>query len=310
VRGNAEEHQFLVGTCSLAAQNSVHLLQYDDETTSVNCVGSYPVAGEVWHILSSPNDKDIFLTSDFRGLASLHKITENSSSILQEFAHSSRLTSMSWKDSKLILSTADSLLSYDMNTFTSISKSSFVNISTSSHDPHHNNLHAIASENHILIHDLRDNSQKYSIPDAHKGKILCLDFNPNNPYHLASSSIDSTVRIWDMRKPEKCLRVIHEHSHWVYQAKYNNYHDQLMVTSGSDNSVILHRVVSGSSTPMDENIYEKETDAVLMKIDDFDNTVYAVAWSVAEAWHYASLSFNGRLEIHAVPSEEKYKILL
>lgn len=113
-----------------------------------------------------------------------------------------------------------------------------------------------------------------------------------------------------MRKPEKCIRVIHEHSHWVYQAKYNNYHDQLMVTSGSDNTVVLHRVVSGSSTPMDEHIYDKETDAVLLKIDDFDNTVYAVAWSVAEAWHFASLSYNGKLRIHAVPSEEKYKILL
>ena len=72
----------------------------------------------------------------------------------------------------------------------------------------------------------------------------------------------------------------------------------------------MHRVVSASSAPVDESFFEKEADQLILKIDSFDDSVYACAWNNGEAWHFASVSYDGKVVITAVPSEEKYKILL
>jgi EARP and GARP complex-interacting protein 1 len=45
-------------------------------------------------------------------------------------------------------------------------------------------------------------------------------------------------------------------------------------------------------------------------IDQHEESVYAVAWSPADAWMYTSLSYDGRVILNHVPSTEKYKILL
>ena len=83
-----------------------------------------------------------------------------------------------------------------------------------------------------------------------------------------------------------------------------------MLSSSSDNSVCLHRILSTSSAPIDESFFEKESDALIARIEDFEDSVYALAWSTTEAWHFASASFDGKVSVHAVPTEEKYKILL
>ena len=35
-----------------------------------------------------------------------------------------------------------------------------------------------------------------------------------------------------------------------------------------------------------------------------------VAWSSVDPWTFASLSYDGRISIHQVPSQVKYKILI
>lgn len=35
-----------------------------------------------------------------------------------------------------------------------------------------------------------------------------------------------------------------------------------------------------------------------------------VAWSSVDPWTFASLSYDGRVTIHQVPSQVKYKILI
>jgi len=51
-------------------------------------------------------------------------------------------------------------------------------------------------------------------------------------------------------------------------------------------------------------------DVLVRSYDHHDEAVYGLAWSAADAWTFASLSFDGRLVINHVPSPEKYKILL
>ena len=35
-----------------------------------------------------------------------------------------------------------------------------------------------------------------------------------------------------------------------------------------------------------------------------------VAWSIEDPWTFASLSYDGRVSVHQVPSQTKYKILI
>ena len=52
------------------------------------------------------------------------------------------------------------------------------------------------------------------------------------------------------------------------------------------------------------------TDRVICSFDEHEDSVYACAWSPADPWIFASLSYDGRLVFNKVPRAEKYKILL
>lgn len=44
--------------------------------------------------------------------------------------------------------------------------------------------------------------------------------------------------------------------------------------------------------------------------DEHDDSVYGAAWSAADPWVFASLSYDGNLVVNGVPNSTKYKILL
>lgn len=44
--------------------------------------------------------------------------------------------------------------------------------------------------------------------------------------------------------------------------------------------------------------------------DEHEESVYALAWSAADPFLFASASYDGRIVVNAVPPSEKYKILL
>lgn len=55
---------------------------------------------------------------------------------------------------------------------------------------------------------------------------------------------------------------------------------------------------------------EPQQDGIIATYEEHEDSVYAVDWSAADPWVFASLSYDGRLVINRVPRAEKYKILL
>jgi WD40 repeat protein len=53
----------------------------------------------------------------------------------------------------------------------------------------------------------------------------------------------------------------------------------------------------------------KPTDGLICTFDQHEDSVYKVAWSPADTWTFASISYAGRVVISQVPTEEKFKIL-
>jgi WD40 repeat protein len=114
----------------------------------------------------------------------------------------------------------------------------------------------------------------------------------------------------------------------VWGVRYNPFHDQLLLTCSSDNRVVLNSIPSISSEPYKTSVLESQgeeqqqsggysaenrvtqVDKLVKVYEDHEDSVYAVEWSVADPWIFASLSYDGRLVINKVPREEKYNILL
>ena len=84
---------------------------------------------------------------------------------------------------------------------------------------------------------------------AAANNVLSIDSNCNKPNTFVTGSDDRLVRFWDSRKLNTPLKTLAGHSHWVTTVRYNPSHDQLLLSSGSDNLVNLWRVASCSSSP-------------------------------------------------------------
>ena len=51
-------------------------------------------------------------------------------------------------------------------------------------------------------------------------------------------------------------------------------------------------------------------DSIIATYEEHEDSVYALEWSSADPWLFASLSYDGRLVINRVPRALKYRILL
>jgi len=177
----------------------------------------------------------------------------------------------------------------------------------------------------IQLWDLRSQAQVASVSSAHRMPVRDLNFSTQHAFHLVSAGDDCKVRIWDTRKlgpssqqqmnePVKDLGG--KHSHWVWQARINPFHDELLLSSSSDCQVILWHVplrpdATGSpSTPGTRQGPLLRDPPAAHCFDEHDDSVYSVAWSASDPWLFASLSYDGRVVVNRVPNPIKYKILL
>ncbi|KAH9515288.1 EARP-interacting protein [Bulinus truncatus] len=358
--------RFLVGTQSLRSENQVHYIDFDDENNIINKTIFLHREGEIWNISSSTWDASLFATcynktSDTKSelKAAVWQIPENTdtfnsagddaSSTHPHLQLKTYLTPEENGDIKSILwhpagdshsvvgLSEDKIVCWDLDTASSAAKvTSTINVEVRGQhkltcgrwNPHHNcNQIATANDTSIRGIDLRTMSTVYQIESAHGQLVRDIDFNPNKQYYLASCGDDCRVKFWDTRNVSEPLKVLSEHSHWVWSVRYNHFHDQLVLTSSSDSRVILNSVTSLSSEPyghllekdenedgdtdsLNEGDREPVKDGVIATYEEHEDSVYAVAWSCADPWTFASLSYDGRLVINRVPRSEKYKILL
>uniref|UniRef100_A0A2R5LBL5 Putative wd repeat protein n=1 Tax=Ornithodoros turicata TaxID=34597 RepID=A0A2R5LBL5_9ACAR len=181
---------------------------------------------------------------------------------------------------------------------------------------------ATAVDTAVKAFDLRSMQQVWQIEGAHGQLVREMDFNPNRQYFLATCGDDCLAKFWDVRNPSSPVLVLDDHSHWVWSVRYNHFHDQLVLTSSSDSRVMLSRVASISSEPFghlvddeekpeEQNVAQVcEKDGVIATYEEHEDSVYAVQWSAADPWMFASLSYDGRLVLNRVPRAEKYRVLL
>jgi len=202
-------------------------------------------------------------------------------------------------------------------------------ISNGRWNPHHGaRQFAVACGQNVIGWDVRENASVFKMDSVHGQSVRDVDYNPNKQYHMLTCGDDCLVKFWDIRSPASPISVIEEeHSHWVWSARFNPFHDQLVLSGGSDSRVILYNKASISSEPygqLNEGDDDEEAsddgglsepkeppkDGLIAIFEEHEDSVYCVEWSAADPWSFASLSYDGRVVINKVPKKVKYDILL
>jgi WD40 repeat protein len=362
-----EAIEFFVGTQSLRCENQIHRIDFDDENNVITKTSFVHSAGELWDISASTVSRNVLATvynhisnnSKAEMKAAIWSVpctvdtspaddnlTNVPALILQTEIDSSQygdVKSVLWHpsgESSTIISLVDShILVCDIESASNTAKLVSVAVlegksqpkfTTGRWNPHHNCVQiATANDSCIRGWDLRTLQQTYCIDSAHGQLVRDLDFNPNRQYYLASCGDDCKTKFWDVRNVAEPVKVLSDHSHWVWKVRYNHFHDQLVLTSSSDSRVILNNLASISSEPyghlidddVDDDVDDKDknrqqqqstvlADGVVSVCEEHEDSVYTVEWSCADPWTYASLSYDGRLVINRVPRATKYRILL
>ncbi|KAM6367660.1 EARP and GARP complex-interacting protein 1 isoform 3-T3 [Alca torda] len=303
--------RFLVGTQSLRYDNQIHIIDFDDENNIINKNVLLHQVGEIWHISTSPADKGVLATcynktSDSKVMtcAAVWRMPKE----LESGSHESP------DDSSSNTQTLELLCHLD--------NTAHGNMACVMWEPMGDGKKIISlADNNILLWDLQESSAKAVLSSSAalegKGQLKFTSgrWSPHHNCTQIATANDTTVRGWDTRSMR------------VWNVRYNHSHDQLILTGSSDSRVILSNMVSISSEPFghmvdddelsdqedqhqEEKIKEPLQDSVIATYEEHEDSVYAVEWSSADPWLFASLSYDGRLVINRVPRALKYHILL
>uniref|UniRef100_A0A7S2YML3 EIPR1-like beta-propeller domain-containing protein n=1 Tax=Entomoneis paludosa TaxID=265537 RepID=A0A7S2YML3_9STRA len=127
---------------------------------------------------------------------------------------------------------------------------------------------------------------------------------------MATSGTDGLIKFWDLRSAKQPTLVCRGgHSHWASNVQYNPFHDQLVLSTGTDTLANLWRISSISSAPLLDSDPTANADK-RVKTFEHSDACYTSAWGAADAWIYLTVGYEGKVVLHHVPSKEKYKILL
>jgi len=348
ISADTENISFLVGTQSLKSDNFVYIVTLDEDTGQLHKRILKFSSGEVWSLDPNPSDPSHFLSTygeksqdSWRKKAAVFKIPEsknNSSNDegnldsvdlevdLQQVSGTGEVVGAWYQPnqaSRISLIAGDTITLLDLqesgpSKVWSVQHSvrGQTKIETGAWNPHrHCHQMSSVSGSQVVTWDSRTGDKAWSLNVASGSTIRSMDYNPNKQYYLATGGDDGSLMIWDYRAPTEPLVTVREHSHWLWSVRYNSFHDQLILTAGSDCRVQLHSQASLSSEPLRQSLEEDDVqekildDGIIQTFYDHEDSVYTAEWSSADPWTFASLSYDGRLVISHVPRTVKYRIL-
>ena len=338
---SSSSSSFLVGTTALREENEIHLIAVPGEDAGeIVCRATYPHKDEVWDLAPCPAHASTFFTvhnaAQSAGTfeATLWRAPETGVDGALEplFSTAGRhpgVRHVAWSpgasDASVVMASRDRIALWNLSegrgegtvaASTAAGDVANVNaIAWSAADP---GLLCAASGGALALIDARDMSRKaLAIPDAHEMAARSCDFSRTDGTLLASGGDDCCLCVWDLRRPDGKSPLVRApaHSHWVWQAKFNPFHDALIATASSDSLVRLWNTMPDDNDDDGEGGDGSGAPPIASKLtpetyDEHEDSVYGVAWSLADPWTFLSLSYDGRVMRNTVQSTIKYKILL
>lgn len=327
--GETKHNRYFVGSHNLQEKNQIHHIQIS-ENMEVTRLAVYPHQHEIWSITGSPHDKDLLVTTYNTGTAfkgSLWKINEQTGKIehLEKLGQATgSIKRVLWDPSEsddahnIAYLDDNSVHIWDLNTAQESNllqiKDNPGKMTSGCWNPYFQDNVTLTMGDSILGFDIRAKTPTFSIKNAHSHTTRDVDINPNNPYYFVSGGDDGKIKFWDHRNVDKPVLFFSEHSHWIWNVRYNKF-DSLVLSSSSDGTVNLWNIETlafknRTTTPEKSNGL---VDKLLKSYQDHDDSVYSIAWSSSEEGYdwstFASLSYDGRVVINRVNDEDARRIL-
>ncbi|GMT28363.1 hypothetical protein PFISCL1PPCAC_19660, partial [Pristionchus fissidentatus] len=317
---------FLVGTQNMKLTNEICHVHLDGSRIAAK--SRHHNQGEVRALASDPKDERRFVTgaSDYGKMAPAHslnlfRINDNEDKLEQIHSTSvdNEVKSLEWHNqghkmatiinNKIEMSDIDRVFEPTW----SLSPQGVSTVAV--WNPHSSgNALGVTIDRSVVTFDTRTKEEGHRIKEAHSLRATYVDFNPNLQHSVVSCGRDGLVRIWDWRHPSTHIFSLRAHAHWATQVHFHGVHDELLLSSGSDGSLLLSCAYSISSDAKESHDDDGEervilSDGPLERIDEHEDSIYACAWSTSDPWTFASLSFDGRILISHVNREHKYALM-
>lgn len=287
--GESNEVRFFIATNSLKPTNQVHLVEYNEEKSTINAKIFEHSMGEVWKINANPHNlyeisscyneqngnsikakvallkysnkidetdlKSEYLPWDNVEVVDTEKYGEKVKAL--EFHPTQEATLACVIDNKVVL--------FDRangGPTRQVSEISATGLSTKHINPfnggkwsHHHQCQQFVTlhDTHVKAYDIRDTQHlAWSIEDAHGQLVRDIDCNPNKQCHFVTGGDDGFIKVWDCRMSKEAVFARNDHAHWVWSVRFNTFHDQLILSSSSDCKVLLTCASSVSSETTDD----------------------------------------------------------
>lgn len=315
---NAQEcHRFLIGTASASAENKIHLIEYQEDTKSLECATiwshndpvlgmwcSPALSGDGLLAVASQQKLEVFrvsenVTNEPKCVATVKKnysrVLWDLDGLQNEFkaVHENTLATVSLSASKLGAETVN---------YTHLGGT----IRCAAMAPYDPTLCLLSCDSEGLqLVDLRSKraSPFVSTKYGHGfGYTTAVDFDRSKPGQFLSAGTDGYVHLHDIRYNATCtlstLRSIKAHEHAVQNCLFNPFRAELILSCSSDETVKLW------------DVEPDREPKCLRRLADYGDSVMSLCWSSNSPWVFAGLSFNGKLLVDSVPNEKKMSILL
>lgn len=336
---------FYIGTCSSQLENELHELQYDSASNTLTLLHVYLHTHPIHHISAATHNNDIVATSYYNNAARQHQCTvwqlqPSPSSTATAQLHpafnvhnvtGSTITALCFNAyneqlPELLVceqSTGIHLYRFTDPQCTTLQRSNghtiIANVDTHHYtacafSPHDDNTIAAAyTDNTIKICNTVQCTVLQVIPlhTIAATRIHSIDYNPNKPHMLVCGGTDRLLHLLDTRIGTVCTLSVH--THWVWQCRFNRVYDQLLLSCGSEmcNLWAIPTLSSAAMMESEKSSAADSTDRLVQSYTtDHTESIYGIEWSATDAFVFASLSYDGRMVVHTIPSNEKYKLLL
>lgn len=308
--GNEENdsHYFVLGTSNCFSDSRICIIEYQEESNNVFPLKSWNFPEEVLS-LSTPleSEKPLFSVV-FSSFSELYEIVEREHKLL--ISLSTSYSQILWPADKrgegCVAVLEKSIFALDLKD--GRDGESFLlfqyndrKINCMSLDPFHSSNCLCGTNNGLSLIDLRSGKDQihYSFSSGGVNPVRCVDFSPANPGRFLATGLDGIIRVYDTRMNlEISKSSFLAHGHTVHKALFNPFHDNLVISGSSDQSLRLWDLsTKGDQVP-------------IQSTNDFQDSVANVCWSNTSPWIFAGLSYNGKVIVDTVLDEKKMSILL
>jgi WD40 repeat protein len=278
-------------------------VEFSEDSVDVQSSQVLEHDGEVWLMSPCPSDGRQLLTYAGQGNPKLRlwraeeKALQLVASVTDDNTALTMVKSILWdahSEDSVVVADAESLHVFKKRSGGTFSNSLSLDVGQRCNaaclDPHHPQQVSTVDDTHLKTWDLRASKVSFRREGAHLFGARDVDYNPNVPYQVLTTGEDAELRFWDLRQLRAPLKAL---------------------SCGTDSAVCLWRASSVASAPLGaEAVTDTAADGLIRRFEDHEDSVYGCCWSAADAWVFASVSYDGKFVVNRVPGDEKYRILL